>query len=142
VIQTTEVKIQPNDNIVHVPVLLEQVLTCLEPREGEKYLDLTGGYGGHAAAVLERTQNFAGSMLVDRDDAAVTHLTERFNGTGLSIRQADFLSASEELKREGKTFDMILPTWAYPHRTLTRRVVAFPSNKMGRSICAWIVRKR
>ncbi|HEY8999313.1 MAG TPA: 16S rRNA (cytosine(1402)-N(4))-methyltransferase RsmH [Candidatus Saccharimonadales bacterium] len=102
-----KVKEQSEDQI-HIPVLLEQVLQCLGPKSGESYLDLTGGYGGHAAAVLERTKNFAGSVLVDRDEAAVTHLAERFNGTDLSIRRADFLSASEQLKREGKTFDMIL----------------------------------
>ena len=48
----------------HIPVLLSDVLHYLDPKEGESYLDLTGGYGGHAGAVLERTGNYAGSVLV------------------------------------------------------------------------------
>jgi len=93
---------------VHIPVLLEQVLQYLNPQPGETYLDLTGGYGGHASAVLERTGNFAGSVLVDRDQAAIVHLEQRFAGTDLQLRQADFLSASQGLQREKRTFDMIL----------------------------------
>ncbi|HSX08098.1 MAG TPA: 16S rRNA (cytosine(1402)-N(4))-methyltransferase RsmH [Candidatus Saccharimonadales bacterium] len=98
---------QETKNHLHTPVLLEPVLQYLAPQSGETYLDLTGGYGGHAAAVLERTNNLAGATLVDRDDAAVTELRKRF-GPELDIRHQDFLSASEQLEREGQTYDMIL----------------------------------
>jgi 16S rRNA (cytosine1402-N4)-methyltransferase len=93
---------------LHIPVLLRQVLEYLEPKEGESYLDLTGGYGGHAGAVLERTHNPAGTVLVDRDQNAIAELEQRFKGQPISIRQADFLSASRALQAEGKQFDMIL----------------------------------
>ena len=39
----------------HIPVLLERVLDVLQPTEGESYLDLTSGYGGHARAIIEKT---------------------------------------------------------------------------------------
>src|SRR5258708_6990294 len=93
---------------LHIPVLLEQTLASLSPKEGDSYLDLTAGYGGHASKVLERTKNPSGTVLVDRDQAAITQLQERFKGQGASIRRADFLAASQELQREGKQFDCIL----------------------------------
>lgn len=99
---------QDEQNHLHIPVLLEEVLQYLEPKEGDSYLDLTGGYGGHASAVLERTHNPKGTTLVDRDSNAVAALTERFEGRGVEIRQADFLSASDTLKAEGKQYDLIL----------------------------------
>ena len=42
---------------LHTPVLLEQVVALLAPKKGERYLDLTAGYGGHAEAII-RKMNF------------------------------------------------------------------------------------
>lgn len=92
----------------HIPVLLEPVLTYLNPQPGDRYLDVTGGYGGHASAVLERTNNPQGTTLVDRDENAIRVLRETFEGRGADIRQADFLTASQALQSEGKQFDLIL----------------------------------
>lgn len=92
----------------HIPVLLEPVLTYLNPKPGDTYLDVTGGYGGHASAVLERTNNPQGTTLVDRDENAIRVLRETFEGRGVNIRQADFLTASQALQSEGKRFDLIL----------------------------------
>jgi 16S rRNA (cytosine1402-N4)-methyltransferase len=91
----------------HVPVLLSEVTTYLDPQAGESYLDLTAGYGGHAEAVLERTKSAELSVLVDRDHNAVQVLEQKFGGTP-QILPTDFLSASEQLVAQGKTFDIIL----------------------------------
>lgn len=99
---------QDEQNHLHIPVLLEEVLHYLDPREGDSYLDLTGGYGGHASEVLERTHNPQGTTLVDRDSNAIAALHSRFEGRGVDIRQADFLSASDALQAEGKQYDLIL----------------------------------
>ena len=37
------------DNRIHKPVLLNEVLLLLDPKENDRYLDLTAGYGGHAS---------------------------------------------------------------------------------------------
>jgi 16S rRNA (cytosine1402-N4)-methyltransferase len=92
----------------HIPVLLDEVLDVLNPKEGESYLDLTAGYGGHAAAILERTKKPELTVLVDRDTNAITDLTEKFGGSGVSLRHDDFFSASEALTKEKKYFDIIL----------------------------------
>lgn len=99
---------QENQNHLHIPVLLEPVLQYLSPREGESYLDLTGGYGGHAAAVLERTKSPDKATLVDRDQNAISELNTRFEGQGVTILHADFLTASNDLVAKGKQFDLIL----------------------------------
>lgn len=97
-----------NQNQLHIPVLLEPVLKYLDPRAGDSYLDLTGGYGGHASKVLERTKNPSEAVLVDRDQNAIAELTKRFAAQGVRLIHADFLSAAEQLKKEGKQFDLIL----------------------------------
>ncbi|HET8670092.1 MAG TPA: 16S rRNA (cytosine(1402)-N(4))-methyltransferase RsmH [Candidatus Saccharimonadales bacterium] len=99
---------QENQNHLHTPVLLDPVIEYLAPRKGESYLDLTGGYGGHAAAILERTERPEAAVLVDRDHNAIAELQKRFSGRGVRLINADFLSASEQLKTEGRQFDMIL----------------------------------
>ncbi|MBI4033412.1 16S rRNA (cytosine(1402)-N(4))-methyltransferase RsmH [Candidatus Saccharibacteria bacterium] len=92
----------------HKPVLLNEVLEVLGPKHDESYLDVTAGYGGHAAAVLARTQAPVKAVLVDRDDQAVSSLKRRFAGQKVKIIRQDFLSASVELTAEGRHFDMIL----------------------------------
>jgi 16S rRNA (cytosine1402-N4)-methyltransferase len=91
----------------HVPVLLEEVLQYLDPKEGDSYLDLTAGYGGHASAILERTRSLTQAELIDRDVNAVTVLQKKYEGK-VSVRQADFLSASRDLHAAGRQFDLIL----------------------------------
>lgn len=92
---------------LHVPVLLEDVLRELQPKSGENYLDLTAGYGGHARAILEKTENFAESTLVDRDEMAQSHLTE-FADKGAQLLHTDFVDAAKRLVEEGKQYSLIL----------------------------------
>jgi 16S rRNA (cytosine1402-N4)-methyltransferase len=92
---------------LHVPVLLDATLDTLKPIQGENYLDLTAGYGGHARRVLEKTENFTDSVLVDRDDYAIERLSE-FQQKGVRLLHTDFVSAARQLVEEGKQFDIVL----------------------------------
>ncbi|MBH1956507.1 16S rRNA (cytosine(1402)-N(4))-methyltransferase RsmH [Candidatus Saccharibacteria bacterium] len=96
----------PHQNL-HVPVLLEATLDSLHPIEGENYLDLTAGYGGHAERFLEVTKNFSDSVLVDRDDYAIARLS-RFEQEGVRLMHTDFVSAAKALVEEGRQFDIVL----------------------------------
>lgn len=97
-----------NQNNIHIPVLMQQVLQYLDPSPGKTYLDLTAGYGGHASEVLERTLT-APAVLVDRDINAVNHLNSLFNHQeNVVIKHGTFLEASRELATAGKQFDLIL----------------------------------
>lgn len=92
---------------LHVPVLLEKCLQLLNPNEGENYLDLTAGYGGHAGAFLEKTKNYGDSCLVDRDQFAISNLAQ-FSERGVRIVHADFVQAAKQLVEEGRQFDILL----------------------------------
>jgi 16S rRNA (cytosine1402-N4)-methyltransferase len=98
---------QKND-LVHSPVLLKEVLNYLAPESGQSYLDLTAGYGGHAAAILEATKAPKQAVLVDRDQNAVDALNARFKGQGTQVIKSDFLSALNMLAGESRQFDMVL----------------------------------
>ena len=92
---------------LHNPVLLSEVLAYLNPKPGESYLDLTAGYGGHASEILAVTQNYKNTVLVDRDEFAVNHLTSLFPPE-TKIMHTDFYSAVLQLFECGNTFDIIL----------------------------------
>jgi len=91
----------------HVPVLLDAVVRTLNPQSGENYLDLTAGYGGHATVILDKTQNYTESVLVDRDDFAIEHLSA-LEHKGVRLLHTDFVSAARQLVEEGKRFSTIL----------------------------------
>ncbi len=92
---------------LHVPVLLDATLDTMQPMKGEKYLDLTAGYGGHARAFLAKTENFSESVLVDRDINAIVELDE-FKSKGSRVLHTDFLAASRQLVAANERFDCVL----------------------------------
>lgn len=93
---------------MHEPVLLREVLDYLAPKAGESYLDATAGWGGHAQKILELTENYQQSILIDRDAQAFKQLNKTFASSGAQIIQSGFLSASRQLYDEKRQFDLIL----------------------------------
>ena len=91
----------------HQPVLLKQTLAVLNPKSGESYLDGTAGYGGHAAAVIEKVGTSGRVVLVDRDWDAIKELTTRF-GDRTEIIHDSFVNAAKDLAEDGSLFDLIL----------------------------------
>ncbi len=110
-------------------MLLQQVLEYLDPRDGDSYLDVTAGYGGHASAVLDRTHRPDKAVLVDRDAQAIAAL-HHFAEQGASLVHSDFLSASNEQHNQGKQFDIILADLGVssPHLDIAARGFAFRRN--------------
>lgn len=94
--------------ISHVPVLLAEILEYTRPQLADRYLDVTAGYGGHAQSILELTNNYQESVLVDRDARAVTDLTAMFSHQQIALLQQDYLSASRDLAKQQRKFDIIL----------------------------------
>jgi 16S rRNA (cytosine1402-N4)-methyltransferase len=72
----------------HVPVLLDDVLAALEPRDGEIYVDGTFGAGGYTEAVLESAD--CKVVAIDRDPNAI------LDGWGLVRRMRGRLTLVED----------------------------------------------
>lgn len=92
---------------LHVPVLLNAVLDTLKPIQGENYLDLTAGYGGHARAILAKTENYEESWLVDRDENALSTLSD-LKSRGSHMLNSDFVSSAKQLIEAKQHFSLIL----------------------------------
>ena len=61
----------------HIPVMLEEVLNFLQPKANGRYVDGTLGGGGHAEAILERS-NPGGKVLgIDSDVVALERVGRR-----------------------------------------------------------------
>jgi 16S rRNA (cytosine1402-N4)-methyltransferase len=67
--------------VVHVPVMVEEVLGLIDPKSSGVYLDATVGTGGHAEAILKAAP---GCTLIgmDRDEEALSICRERLIGFG------------------------------------------------------------
>ncbi len=66
--------------IVHVPVLVQEVLAELPVPAGGRVLDLTLGLGGHAEAILARCDGSVRYLGVDRDPEARDRVRARLGG--------------------------------------------------------------
>ncbi len=88
---------------VHVPVLLDEVLTYLAPRPGAVIVDATVGDGGHAEAILKRIAPAGRLIGFDRDADAVRRSEERLRtfGRNVVVRQANFAALGAALDDAG-----------------------------------------
>lgn len=86
----------------HVPVLIREVLRYLPADPDGITLDMTGGGGGHSAAMLKEISVKGRLIILDRDPEAVARLKERFehesNVTVVQSNFSDFDQALESLK--------------------------------------------
>ena len=60
---------QLNEQALHVPVMLAEVLTALSPADGGLYVDGTFGAGGYTRAILEAADTRV--IAIDRDPSAI-----------------------------------------------------------------------
>ena len=77
---------------VHVPVLVDEVLTHLAPRPGAVIVDATLGEGGHAEAILRKIAPAGRLIGLDRDGEALARAEERLRpfGQNVKLAQANF----------------------------------------------------
>jgi 16S rRNA (cytosine1402-N4)-methyltransferase len=76
----------------HLPVMLEEVIVALSPHPGSFQIDATVGGGGHAIRILE-TANPDGRLLgIDADPRAIERSGKRLSGFGkrVTLRQGNF----------------------------------------------------
>ncbi|MCX6344508.1 MAG: 16S rRNA (cytosine(1402)-N(4))-methyltransferase RsmH [Armatimonadetes bacterium] len=66
----------------HKPVLLNETITLLDPKEGGIFVDATLGGAGHAAAILEKIGPNGRLIGIDRDQEAIERSRERLKEFG------------------------------------------------------------
>ncbi len=78
------------DESFHIPVLTEEVIDLLLVKKSGTFLDVTSGFGGHSAAILEELNG--GSLIAtDQDPEAIRFLKSKFKTEErISIHQARF----------------------------------------------------
>jgi 16S rRNA (cytosine1402-N4)-methyltransferase len=120
-----------HQNKHHHPVLLESVIELLKPQKGQSYLDMTAGYGGHAAEIIELIGSTGTASLIDRDVFAVQELEKKFAGSrNVEIIHSDYEKAASDLVGRGKQYDMVLADLGVssPHLDMPERGFSFKSN--------------
>ena len=78
------------DESFHIPVLTEEVIEFPSVKKNGTFLDVTSGFGGHSAAILEELNG--GSLIAtDQDPEAIRFLKSKFKTEErISIHQARF----------------------------------------------------
>ena len=92
----------------HVPVMLDEVIEALNPRDGARYIDATFGGGGYARAILSAAK--CRVLGIDRDPDAIARgqaLVAEFEGR-LTLAHGPFSALAElaQEKADGVVFDL------------------------------------
>lgn len=87
----------------HVPVLVKEVVTLLDPGQGSVILDGTVGLGGHAEVLLAHAGSTARLIGLDRDMQALQHAAERLKrfGNCVTLHHASYADAAHILQETG-----------------------------------------
>jgi 16S rRNA (cytosine1402-N4)-methyltransferase len=87
----------------HVPVLLAEVLSALNPQPGGVFVDGTLGGGGHTRAIAEQIQQAGQSGLViamDRDPEAIAAAQKNLAGLPVKLIQSNYCDLPEVLPEQ------------------------------------------
>lgn len=99
---------------MHRPIMVDEILSALQPRPGMTALDCTLGYGGHARALLDRIQPGGRMIGLDTDPIELPKTESRLRALGydeamLSVRRMNFAGAVQLIGTEApRGFDLIL----------------------------------
>jgi len=87
----------------HLPVLLETIITALQPRPAGRYIDGTLGAGGHSSSILEACSPDGELIGLDLDPQALALARERLAsfGTRAHIVQASYTTMRTEAEKLG-----------------------------------------
>lgn len=85
----------------HLPVLIEEVLTWLNPTAGQTIVDGTLGGGGHTRRLAERVGSTGHVISLDRDPAAVELAPQRLGRCPVTAVESNYCELPEVLVQLG-----------------------------------------
>ena len=93
----------------HIPVLLNEVTTLLQPKKHEVIVDLTAGRGGHAVQLAETAGETATVILFDLDKSNLEYSTKRLQSLGVTVHgfHASFATVASAITALGLRADCI-----------------------------------
>ncbi|MGM0424073.1 MAG: 16S rRNA (cytosine(1402)-N(4))-methyltransferase RsmH [Thermodesulfobacteriota bacterium] len=90
---------------IHTPVLVQEILSWLQPEAGGRYLDATLGLAGHALAIMEQTQGRGEVLGLDQDVQALELAQLRLEQAGcleqVHLAKVSFSNFQQPLKELG-----------------------------------------
>jgi 16S rRNA (cytosine1402-N4)-methyltransferase len=99
----------------HVPILLAEIMEVLAPQPGERAVDCTLGYGGHARSLLKAVQPGGCLLALDQDPIEIEKTEARMRALGfpqdsLIVKRTNFAGLRHVLTESGWTHgaDVIL----------------------------------
>lgn len=97
---------------MHLSIMVDEILDCLQIKTGQKGLDATLGYGGHTQAMLECLEGKGHMYALDVDPIEIVKTKKRLEKKGygeelLTIKQINF-SDINKVADEAGTFDFVL----------------------------------
>jgi 16S rRNA (cytosine1402-N4)-methyltransferase len=98
----------------HESVLVQEIIALFNPLPGELYVDGTCGSGGHAEAILEKTEGKAYLIGIDKDKKAIERTQkrlDRFTGSFTLVREsyeqiAEIVQKIDKGKAQGVLLDL------------------------------------
>jgi 16S rRNA (cytosine1402-N4)-methyltransferase len=100
----------------HRPVMLEEAMASLAPKDGETVVDATFGGGGHARRILEKLAPDGRVVGIDRDPQAVERASEllrdrRFSFISGAYDEVLWRMVEEEMRVDAILFDLGLSSF-------------------------------
>jgi 16S rRNA (cytosine1402-N4)-methyltransferase len=92
----------------HRPVMLEEVVAVLDPKDGEMVVDATFGGGGHVGRILEELGPDGGVVGIDRDPEAFGRASELFRDRRFRFMSGAYDEVLWRMVEEGRRVDAIL----------------------------------
>jgi 16S rRNA (cytosine1402-N4)-methyltransferase len=94
---------QPLPGTGHDPVLLDEVLTLLDPRAGQVFIDCTVGRAGHSSAIAARLGESGTLIGLDVDPANLAYAKDALKAAPCRVRlfHANFAELKDVLEESG-----------------------------------------
>lgn len=90
-----------DNKIIHNPVLLEEILSYLDPEPNQNFIDCTIGTGGHSSEILEKTKPEGKLLGIDLDKNALEICKERLEkfSSRLILIQDNFINLKKIVEK-------------------------------------------